>query len=212
MVRTVLTCTLMLLLGLTLSAEELLPEVQRELRAQKLYFGEIHGRATEETVKAIRKFQDARGLEDTGHLDAPTLRALGLPGGTGGDREEARLLDECCTFVLRYLQAWQSGDWAREATSFAPEVDYYYDQHVGRDFIRAARAAENRRWPRRKTTMLQRIASFLPGRRDRVQVTARVRTEVAPESGPARARLEDLIFRLENSGGAWRITALKMLE
>ena len=201
-----------LVFSLSACAEELLPKVQRELRARKFYFGEINGRATDETVGAIGKFQEAHGLDHTGNLDDETLRALGFPGGELANREEVRRLDECGTCVLRYLQAWQGSDWEREAAFFTNVVNYYDDQNVNRDFIREVRARESRRWPHRKSTMLNRIASLEPGHDDQAQVTARVRTEVAGESGPAKARTEDLVFRLQKTGGGWRIAAVKLLE
>jgi len=71
-----------------------------------------------------------------------TLRTLGFPESGTGDREEARLLEECGTCVLRYLQAWQSGNWEREAAFFSEVVNYYDDQNVGRDFIRKVRQQE----------------------------------------------------------------------
>jgi hypothetical protein len=212
-VRVIFVWILFLLLsGVALPAEELLQTAQRELRARKFYFGEIDGRASAETVTAIENFQLAKGIDKTGQLTDETVRALGLPAAVRGNREDARVLEECCTRVLRYLQAWQSGNWEREAPYFADEVNYYFDQKVSRDFIREMRARENRRWPQRKSTMLQRIASLLPDRNDRAQVTARVRTEVGGPAGPAQARTEDLIFRLQMADGSWRITELKLLE
>jgi len=203
---------LFLAFSLSAYAEELLPKVQRELRARKFYFGEIDGRATEETVGAIGKFQAAHGLDRTGNLDEETLRALGLPGNGLTNREEARRLEECSTCVLGYLQAWQSGHWEREAAFFTDVVNYYDDDNVDRDFIRDVRARESRRWPHRKSTMLNRITSLEPGHDDQGQVTARVRTVVAGESGPAKARTEDLLFRLQKTSQGWRIAAVKLLE
>ena len=203
---------LCLLLCLPLRAEDLLPKVQRELRARKFYFGEIDGRASEETVAAIGKFQEAHGIDKTGQLDMETLRTLGFPESEVGDHEVARLLDECGTCVLRYLQAWQSGNWEREAAFFSEVVNYYDDQNVGRDFIRKARQEENRRWPHRKSTMLNRVVSLVPGHADQAQVTARVRMEVSAEADSPRARTEDLVFRLQRTDLGWRIAAVKLLE
>ncbi|MEI9893799.1 MAG: hypothetical protein WDN28_07825 [Chthoniobacter sp.] len=62
------------------------------------------------------------------------------------------------------MQAWQSGDWEREAAFFADLVNYYDDQNVSRDFIREARARESRRWPHRKSTMLNRIVRWNPAK------------------------------------------------
>ena len=210
--RILLCFILCLCFSSPLFADELLPKVQRELRARKFYFGEIDGRASEETVASVGKFQEAHGIDKSGQLDHETLRALGFPESGADDREEARSLAECSTCVLRYLQAWQSGHWEREAPFFAEVVNYYEDQNVSRDFIRETRARENRRWPHRKSTLLNRIASLLPDHVDQAQVTARVRTEVAGESGSPRARTEDLVFRLQKTDAGWRIAALKLLE
>ena len=201
-----------LLFALPLRAEDLLAKVQRELRARKFYFGEIDGRATDETLEAIKRFQLAKGIDNTGQLDGQTLRTLGFPDTATRNREEARLLDDCGTFLLRYLQAWQSGDWEQEAPFYDDLVNYYYDGNVSRDFIREARAKEIRRWPRRKATMLNRIASLLDGDANRAQLTARVRIDVAGKSGPPQARTEDLFFRLQRTKQGWRIAALLLLE
>jgi hypothetical protein len=200
------------LAGRAFGAADLLQSVQRELRARKFYFGDIDGRASAETVKSISNFQEAKGIEKTGQLTDETLRALGQPRTGHGNREEARVLEECCDFVRRYLQAWQGGVWEREAPFFADEVNYYFDQKVSRDFIQETRSRENIRWPQRKSTMLQRVASLIPNRADLAQVTTRVRTEVGGSFAPRRARTEDLIFRLQMTRGSWRITELKLLE
>jgi len=201
----------LLLLSLPLRADDLLPKVQRELRARKFYFGEIDGRATEETVTAIKNFQLSKGVDNTGLLDGGTLRALGF-AETVGETEDGRLLEECNTCVLRYLQAWQSGNWELEAVFFTDVVNYYDDQNVGRDFIRQARAKEIARWPHRKSTLLNRIASLESGRKDLAQVTARVRMEVAGESGATQVQTEDLVFRLQKTEHGWQIAAMKLLK
>jgi hypothetical protein len=206
-----LCCLFCLLLGLSVRAEDLLPRVQRELRARKFYFGEIDGHATEETVTAIKNFQLSKGIDSTGLLDGGTLRALGFADAVG-DTEEGRLLEECNTCVLRYLQAWQSGRWEREGAFFADVVNYYDDQNVARDFIRQVRAKEIVRWPHRKSTLLNRIASLEPGHKDLAQVTARVRTEVAADSGSAEVQTEDLLFRLQKTDGGWKIAAVKLVK
>jgi ketosteroid isomerase-like protein len=195
-----------------LRAEEALPPVQRELRARKFYFGAIDGRASDETVAAIKKFQLAKAIDQTGNLDDETLRALGLPVAEHANRDEARLLDECCTWVLRYFQARQSNDWERTAPFYADEVDYYFERGVKRTALREVLAQEDRHWPQRKYTMLNRIASLLPGRNDAAQVTARVRTQATGKSGSASVLTEDLIFRLRKTDDGWRIIAVKLLE
>jgi hypothetical protein len=211
-VRVFLCWTICLLFAWPLRGDDLLPRVQRELKAQKFYFGEIDGRANDETVAAIEKLQVAKGIDKTGQLDYETLRALGMPTESAPNYELGRLLVECNACVFRYLQAWESGQWEQEAACFTEKVNDYDDQNVSRDFIREVRAKENRQWPRRKVTMLNRIASFEPGQNSQAQVTARVRTEAAGASGSPRVRTEDLVFRLEKTEQGWRIAALKLLE
>jgi ketosteroid isomerase-like protein len=211
-VRFFLIGILIFALSVSLRAEELVIQVQRELRARKFYFGEINGRASEETVSAIGEFQKAKGLDRTGQLDGETLWALGFPNTARETRGEADLLQECHACVLQYLKAWQSGEWEREAVFYTEVVNYYDDQNVSRDFIRDARAKELRRWPHRKATLLNRIVSLEPGRVDMAQVTARVRMEVMGESGEAQARTEDIVLRLQKTQDGWRIAALKLLE
>ena len=201
-----------LLFALPLRAEELLAKVQRELRARKFYFGEINGHATDETVAAIKSFQVAKAIDKTGQLDYETLRDLGLPELATVNPDEERMLEDCGSCVLHYLQAWQSGEWEREASFFTDIVNYYDDQNVSRDFIRVVRTREIRRWPHRKATMLNRVASLEPDHADQAQVTARVRTEVGSATEPARSRTEDLIFRLQKEVRGWRIAAVKLLE
>ena len=209
-VRWFLSCLLILLPGLLLGAEALLPQVQRELRGRRLYFGEIDGRASAETVKAIEKLQEAKGFEKTGHLDHQTLHALGFSGSAGAPSEEVQRLGACCDTVLRYLQARQTGEWSKVRDFYAPSVNFLYDGVLDRAAIERLHAAEDKRWPSRQFTLLNRIASLLP--EGRAQVTVRVRTDAAIERPAMQARTEDLIFRLKQTDGRWEITALKLLE
>jgi peptidoglycan hydrolase-like protein with peptidoglycan-binding domain len=195
---------------LPVRAEDVLATVQRELRARKFYFGEIQGHATEETVAAIRKFQEARGIDHSGNLDVDTLRALGLHAADGA-KDETKVLQECCDFVLRYVQARESGSWEREGPLFATTVNYYNDGVVTRDFIRNTRERYNTRWPKRKLTLLQRVAALVHDQKNEVQVTARVRVEISSASDEPQANTEDLLFRLEKGDEGWRIAAVKLL-
>jgi hypothetical protein len=213
-VRLLFCCLLCLpLLALPLRAEEeLLVKVQRELRARKFYFGEINGRATEETVAALKKFQESSAVDQTGQLDRETLRALGFAGGSVPEAGESKLLEGCQNCVLGYLRAWESGEWEREAPFFADVVNYYNDHNVSREFIHAVRLKEVRQWPHRKATMLDRITTLLDDSPNQAQMTARIRMEVIGDSGHQRVRTEDLVFRLEKSSQGWKIAALKLLE
>ena len=212
-VRLTFYCLLGLLFCLPLQAEEMLAKAQRELRARKFYFGEIHGKATKETSAAVRKFQEARGIDHSGNLDDETLRALGLPV-IAADPEAATTLGQCCSFVQRYYQAWEGGDWKSEGAFFAANVHYYDDHEISRDALQKIRQKENANWTQRKAILLQRIATRMKSRGDfaLVQVTARVRTEVTLPSKEIKVSTEDVIYWLERKGDAeWRIFAVKVL-
>lgn len=53
-------------------------DVQRELLTQNYYNGEIDGHIGRETRAALRRYQQAEGLEVTGQVNRETARALGL--------------------------------------------------------------------------------------------------------------------------------------
>jgi peptidoglycan hydrolase-like protein with peptidoglycan-binding domain len=208
-VRFFLTCFLSLMLSGAIHAQEMLPHAQRELRARKLYFGEINGRATKETAAAILRFQRSKGIDATGNLCEETLRALGYPTNRGGSRQD---LEACAGVVSEYLKAREDGRWEEIKPYFAKEVDYLYDGLKSREDLRELLATENRRWPNRAYTTLNRIASLLPKNPAGAQVTVRVQTRVKDESGVERAETEDIIFRLQKAGDRWQIAALKLLE
>jgi len=67
-----------LLLGTPQSAPADMIEAQRQLAEQGLYSGPVNGVATEETVKAIRRYQIRNGLPVTGALDAETAKSLSI--------------------------------------------------------------------------------------------------------------------------------------
>lgn len=50
--------------------------VQRQLKAQGLYYGETDGRSGPETLAAVNRFQIRKGLPVTGDVDAATWKAL----------------------------------------------------------------------------------------------------------------------------------------
>jgi peptidoglycan hydrolase-like protein with peptidoglycan-binding domain len=57
--------------------------VQRSLKDQGFYYGEITGRKDADTTAAIRRYQIRNGLQITGDLNAETRKSLGLGGGGG---------------------------------------------------------------------------------------------------------------------------------
>src|SRR5262249_32864921 len=59
-------------------------EIQQALAKNGSYAGEPNGKWDDATVDAMKKFQESRGLNPTGKLDARTLQQLGLGSGTAG--------------------------------------------------------------------------------------------------------------------------------
>jgi hypothetical protein len=95
---------------------------------------------------------------------------------------------------------------------FADAIDYFEDGVVGRAFVRAAHLRENQRWPVRRYTLINRIATADSGRAGEVVITARIRTEVRDSGSRARALTEDLVFTLRETRGTLRIVSLKRIE
>lgn len=59
-------------------------EIQQALSKDGSYAGNPTGKWDDSTVEAMKKFQEAHGLNPTGKLDARTLQQLGLGSGTAG--------------------------------------------------------------------------------------------------------------------------------
>jgi len=212
-VRLFLICFFGLLAGLPARGEDLLPAVQRELRARKFYFGEIDARASMETTAAIKRFQTSKGIDSTGQLDGETIRALGLPVPKGRENaEEMRSLEACSACVLQYLQAREGDQWEPVAATLGDQISFYSEEGLKRDALREIVAKENLRWPHRKYTMLNRIASLHPEDREMGQVTVRVHTRVEDAGHRERVETEDLVFRLRKKEDGWKIIAVKLLE
>jgi peptidoglycan hydrolase-like protein with peptidoglycan-binding domain len=57
-------------------ADEVISEVQRALKDQGFYYGEITGEKNADMTAAIRRYQIRNGLQITGELDNDTLRLL----------------------------------------------------------------------------------------------------------------------------------------
>jgi len=61
--------------------EQLLRDVQKELKAEGINPGPIDGIWGPKTSRGVREFQKAHGLEDSGQLNGKTLSALGIDDG-----------------------------------------------------------------------------------------------------------------------------------
>ena len=57
---------------------DLYAAVQTKLKTDRLYSGPINGRWTDQTSDALAIFQSRHNLAQTGRLDGPTKRALGV--------------------------------------------------------------------------------------------------------------------------------------
>ena len=63
---------------------ERISEIQQALAKDGSFTGKPNGKWDASTIEATRKFQEARGLNPTGKLDAKTLQQLGLGSQTAG--------------------------------------------------------------------------------------------------------------------------------
>jgi peptidoglycan hydrolase-like protein with peptidoglycan-binding domain len=59
-------------------------QIQQALAKDGSFTGEPTGKWDDATVDAMRRFQEAHGLNPTGKLDAKTLQQLGLGSSTTG--------------------------------------------------------------------------------------------------------------------------------
>ena len=198
---------LLLLIGGQAFGEDVLRAAQQELRARKLYFGPIDGRQSAASTAAIRRLQELKGIDQSGQLDSDTLRALGFQAAASDP-----LAEKGCALVLQYLAARMGADMNREMGLFADTIDYFDDGLVERAFVRTMHLRENERWPRRRYTLINRIATANPARNGEVIVTARIRTEVSNPTSQPRALTEDVSFTLREVRGGLRIVSLKRIE
>lgn len=69
-------------IALPARADQTTSTVQRTLKDQGFYYGDVTGQKNADTTAAIRRYQIRNGLQVTGEIDAETLRSLGV--GQGG--------------------------------------------------------------------------------------------------------------------------------
>src|SRR5258708_7566460 len=70
--------------GQKVPAPARIAEIQQALAKDGSFTGTPNGKWDDSTVEAMRKFQDAHGLNPSGKLDAKTLQKLGLGSQTAG--------------------------------------------------------------------------------------------------------------------------------
>jgi peptidoglycan hydrolase-like protein with peptidoglycan-binding domain len=79
MKRSCFAFLLLLLAGAgSVRADQITSAVQKALKDQGFYYGEVNGQKTADTTAAIRRYQIRNGLQITGEVDAETLRSLGV--------------------------------------------------------------------------------------------------------------------------------------
>lgn len=199
----------LLAIALPLRAEEMLQEVQRELRARKYYFGPVDGRESPESTKAIEEFQRAKALDATGEADEETRRALGLRGTAGVMSPEAQAQKLGREWIARYCRACESGEWSSEEPFYAEKIRYYYEGEITRAELRAQRVKYYALWPVRRQTALLSFSSWNPRRHDELWVSARVRHEVKNREGAGKVFTEELLFILRPGDGDWRLVEVR---
>lgn len=62
-------------------ADELMRQVQEELRRRNLYFGDVNGLKSPQVAAALRRYQQRKGFQATGEADNTTLQSLSLSSG-----------------------------------------------------------------------------------------------------------------------------------
>ncbi|MBV9126885.1 MAG: peptidoglycan-binding protein, partial [Verrucomicrobia bacterium] len=81
-------------------ADEVVRQVQEELRRRNLYYGDIDGRNSRAVASALRRYQERKGFPVSGAPDDETLHSLGIAppaatvvqtsgSGGGGDNQAA---------------------------------------------------------------------------------------------------------------------------
>jgi peptidoglycan hydrolase-like protein with peptidoglycan-binding domain len=70
--------------GQKVPAPDRISEIQTALAKDGSFGGKPNGKWDESTVDAMKKFQEAHGLNPSGKLDAKTLQKLGLGSQTAG--------------------------------------------------------------------------------------------------------------------------------
>jgi hypothetical protein len=203
-VRPSARCIFLFLLSCgVLHADETLQQAQRELRVRRYYFGPVDGAASKETTAAIGGFQKAKALDATGALDEETLRALGLRNAPA-QSAEARAQQLGREWLARYWRACESGDWREEERFYMETLRYYTEGIVSRETLRGERLRDYANWPRRRHVAVLGYASWAEPERE-LWVSARVRHEAVNRAGERRVLTEELLFKLKERGGNWRI-------
>ncbi len=208
MIRRILLIASFLLLPPLLRADSLTRAAQEALRARQLYYGEVDGIETSETMEAVRRFQAKKGFDPTGMLDEDTLRALGLAPHAGLDSPGSERIEQSRDFILRYLHACQSGDLGAELAFYAGHVDYMGEGAESKAAIEAGLASYRQNWPERRFKLLHCVASPDPADPDQIIATFRYQYSVRGD-GRGHEGIEDLNAVIRSIGGELKIISIR---
>ena len=127
MKRTCFAFVALLLVGASsLWADQTTATVQRVLKDQGFYYGDINGQKTADTTAAIRRYQIRNGLQITGEIDAETLRSLGI--GSGPARSTPQPPRPAATPEEDGLRDAGTPTQSAEIPAQRPGADYYSPQ------------------------------------------------------------------------------------
>ena len=119
------------------SGEEDVREAQEGLKALGYYRGEVTGHAGNKTVAALRAFQKAHGLPQSGEADGATRRAIRTALKSGGAKAAETPAPSSSSGTLR-LDA--SGNAVRTLQKNLLALDFYYGELTGHYGEKTARA------------------------------------------------------------------------
>ena len=71
-------CLLLVLATPAARADEVMRQVQEELRKRNLFFGDVDGRVSEQLAAALHRYQERKGFASTGEANPDTLYSLNV--------------------------------------------------------------------------------------------------------------------------------------
>lgn len=230
----VLISTLFLLLGTTATAmdKEQVIMIQKALKSEGFYAGNVDGKWGKMSSGALQKFQRRYGLKPTGQIDNATLEALKDSNRKPPDsfkpesaQEAARhfLLTQKRTaprtplsdspntvelFVRKFLNATEHAVIDDEIHYFADEVDYFDRGPVSLDFVKADQRKYYNKWPIRKIDLTAPPVIVPSNNGD--AFTVRYYTDFLVRNARYQLKGTSLnVVRLERVPGGLVITAIK---
>src|SRR5215831_12363987 len=83
-------------------ADQMVESVQRALKDQGFYYGEITGQTSSDLTAAIRRYQIRSGLQVNGQLNGETLQSLGINSSASVQPATKPLTQPC------FVQTWRT--------------------------------------------------------------------------------------------------------